>query len=82
MIFVASPSVDVKLTKVDVSFPAQQFTDVITNPQPERIFPRNSNIQLNEYTGVNGGQQWVLVFHGTIAATGQAFTVTVNWTVV
>ncbi len=82
MIFVASPSVDVKLTKVVVTYPAQQFTDTIVNPEPELVFPRNSNIQLNEYTGVDVHQQWVLVFYGTIAATGQAFTVTVNWDVV
>jgi hypothetical protein len=31
---------------------------------------------------VNAGQRWVLTFYGTIASTGKAFKVTVNWDVV
>lgn len=82
MIFVAVPSQDVMLTKVELSFPAQQFNDVITNPNPTRVFPKGQNIQLNEYTGIDAGQQWVLKFYGTLVATGKPFVVTVNWTVV
>ena len=82
MIFVASPSVDVKLTKVDLSFPAQQFTDTVVNPNPSTVFPKGSNIRINEYTGIEGGQRWILVFTGTIAATGQPFAVTITWDVV
>lgn len=82
MIFVASPSEDVKITRVVVSYPPQQFTDTIVNPNPEEVIPKNSNIQLNEYTGVSTHQQWVLVFYGTMAATGRSFVVTVNWDVV
>ena len=82
MIFVAKPNVDVKLTKVEVSFPEQSFADTLTNPNPSEVFPKDSNIQLNEYTGIDAGQQWVLKFYGTVASTGQAFAVTVRWTVV
>ncbi len=82
MIFVAVPSEDVMLTKVELSFPAQQFNDVITNPNPARVFPKGQSIQLNEYTGIDAGQQWVLKFYGTFVRTGKPFVVTVNWTVV
>jgi hypothetical protein len=82
MIFIASPNADVKLTKVEVSYPAENFTDTITNPNPEAVIAKNSNIQLNEYTGINTHQQWVLVFHGSLAATGKQFVITVNWDVV
>jgi hypothetical protein len=82
MIFVASPSVDVTITRVDISFPAQQFTDTVVNPNPEAVISKGSNVQINEYIGVAGGQRWVLVFTGKIAATGQLYTVTVNWDVV
>lgn len=82
MIFVAKPNVDVKLTKVELRLPAQNFSDTLNNPNPNEVFPKDSNIQLNEYTGVDAGQQWVLKFYGIVASTGQAFTITVNWTVV
>lgn len=82
MIFVASPNADVKITKVVISYPAQNFVDTIVNPNPEAVIAKNSNIQLNEYTGINTHQQWVLVFYGSLAATGQPFAVTVNWDVV
>jgi hypothetical protein len=82
MIVLATPNVDVKLTKIELSFPAQQFNDVVNNPQPDRVFPKGTNFQINEYTGIDGGQQWVLKFTGTEVATGKPFTVTVNWTVV
>jgi hypothetical protein len=82
MIFVAVPSEDVMLTKVELSFPAQQFNDVITNPNPARVFPKGQRIELNEYTGIDAGQQWVLKFYGTLVRTGTPFVVTINWTVV
>jgi hypothetical protein len=82
MIFVAVPSEDVTLTKVELSFPAQQFNDLITNPDPSRVFPKGQRITLNEYTGIDAGQQWILKFHGTVVQTGKPFVVTVNWTVV
>jgi hypothetical protein len=82
MIFVASPSADVKVTKVIVRYPAGQFTDTVTNPNPDAVIQKNSNIQINEYTGINTHQQWVLVFYGSLAATGETFVVTVNWDVV
>lgn len=82
MIVFASPSVDVKLTKVILSFPAQQFADTLTNPNPQTVYPKDTNIELNEYSGIEGGQQWVLTFIGSVAATNQQFTITVNWTVV
>jgi hypothetical protein len=82
MIFVATTGADVKLTKVIIRYPAENFTDTVTNPNPETVILKNSNIQLNEYTGINTHQQWVLVFHGSLASTGEAFVVTVNWDVV
>jgi outer membrane biogenesis lipoprotein LolB len=82
MIFVASPNVDVKLTKIEVSFPAGNFSETITNPNPNTVIPKNSNVQFAEYTGIETHQQWVLKFYGMVAATGEAFTVTVNWDVV
>jgi hypothetical protein len=82
MIIMASPSADVKLTKVELSFPARNFSDTVTNSNPNEVFRKNERFQIGEYDGIDGGQQWVLKFYGTDVATGKAFTVTVNWTVV
>jgi hypothetical protein len=82
MIIVATPNVDVKLTKIELSFPAQQFNDVVNNPQPDTVFPKGTRFEIGEYTGIDGGQRWVLKFTGTEVASGKPFTVTVNWTVV
>jgi hypothetical protein len=82
MIFIARPNVDVKLSAVYLSYPAGQFADTLSNDNPEVVFPKESNIQLNEYSGVEGGQQWILRFIGKVAATNQPFEVTVHWTVV
>jgi hypothetical protein len=82
MIFFAVPSEDVKLTKIDISFPAQQFSETLNNPDPNHLFSKGTAIQLNEYTGIETHQQWVLKFYGTSVKTGKPFTVTVNWDVV
>ncbi len=82
MIVFASPNVDVRITKIDLTFPAQQFSDTIVNPQPDTVFPKGSSIQLNEYSGINGRQRWVLKFTGVVVATGKSFTVAMNWDVV
>ncbi len=82
MIFVASPSEDIRLARIEVTFPAQNFRDTVTNPDPQSVIQKGSRIRFAEYTGVEGGQQWVLVFYGTVATTGKAFTKKVNWTVV
>ncbi len=81
MIFVASPSADVRLEKVVVAYPPQQFANTITNPEPATVIAKGSNIQIGEYTGVEMHQIWVLTFVGSDAA-NRPFTVTMNWEVI
>ncbi len=82
MIFVATPNADVKLEKVIVSYPPQQFTNTVSNPDPSTLILKGSNIQIGEYTGVEMRQVWVLTFVGTDPATNRPFTVTMNWEVI
>ncbi len=82
MIFVASPNSDVKLEKVVVTYPPQQFTNTVNNPDPTTLIAKGSNIQIGEYTGVEMHQIWVLTFVGTDPATNRPFTVTMNWEVI
>ena len=80
MIFTVSPSVAVKITKVTVSLPSQQFTDVLQGDGSTQ-FNANQAVELEEYTGVGSGQQWTFQFDGTLASNSQAFNVTANYTI-
>jgi hypothetical protein len=80
IIFTATPSVDVKITQVTVSLPAQQFTDVLQG-DGTTVFSANQAALLEEYVGVERGQQWTFKFEGTLANGGQTFSVTSNYTI-
>ncbi len=82
MIFVASPSMDVRLEKVVVTYPPQQFSNTISNPDPTTVIAKGSNIQIGEYTGVEMKQVWVLTFVGSDPTTNRPFAVTMNWEVI
>lgn len=82
MIFVASPSADVRLEKVVVKYPPEQFENIIENPNPTTLIAKGSNVQIGEYTGVEARQVWALTFVGTDVATNKAFSITMNWEVV
>ena len=80
IIFTAVPSVDVKITQVTVALPAQQFTDVLQG-DGTTVFGANQTAQLEEYVGVEKGQQWTFKFEGTLSNGGQVFNVTSNYTI-
>jgi len=82
MIFVASPSADVRLQKIIVEYPPVKFADTLTNPDPTVLIAKGSNIQLGEYTGVEMKQIWVLTFIGSDAVTNKLFSVKINWEVI
>ncbi|MBK7104692.1 MAG: hypothetical protein IPH62_05360 [Ignavibacteriae bacterium] len=78
--FTAAPSVSVKITKVTVSLPAQQFTDVLQG-DGATVYNANEAVLLQEYVGVENGQQWTFQFEGTLASNNQTFSVNSNFTV-
>lgn len=80
ILFYASPSVAVKITQVTCSLPAQNFNDVVEG-DGTTVYNANEAVGIEEYTGVNSGQQWTFKFEGTIASNNQAFTKTSNYTV-
>lgn len=80
-VMLAAPSVDVVITQVDVSVPAENFTDTVQG-DGTTVFPANQPAAIDEYTGVQSGQQWVFRFQGKIgSSTGQAFDVSTNYTI-
>lgn len=82
-IFTFRPSTDVTVTTLTLKLPAQQFEDVLTNPNPNEVFnPQTEYSTETEYTGVQSGQQWQFVFVGKLgSSTGTAYTVTANYTI-
>ncbi len=78
--FTAAPSVAVKITKVTVSLPAQQFSDVLQG-DGTTVYNANEAVLLEEYVGVANGQQWTFQFEGSLAGNNQTFNVTSNYTV-
>ena len=80
VIFIATPSVSIKITRVTVSLPAQQFNDVLTD-DGTTTYNANEAVQLDEYTGVASGQQWTFKFEGTIVSNNQTYSVTSNYTI-
>ena len=80
--FTLKPSVDVTITTITAKLPAQQFEDLLTNPTPDAVVSSQNTYELEEYTGVQSGQQWEFVFVGKIgSSTGTAYTVTANYTI-
>jgi hypothetical protein len=79
-LFFATPNVAVKITQVTLSLPAQQFNEVIQD-DGTTVYEANVAVGLQEFTGVESGQQWTMKFEGTIASNNQAFSVTQNYTI-
>jgi hypothetical protein len=82
-VFSATPSVAVKLSKLTVSVPAEQYTESF---QFDGTTVANANVsedflQYPANAGVASGQQWTFQFEGTLASNNQTFNVTSNYTI-
>lgn len=78
----AKPSVNVKITKVDVQIPNNENFDSI-EVDGTTVYNANEEVQINSdpYFNVNSGQQFTIIFTGTIADNNQNFNVTSEYTV-
>ena len=76
--FLFKPSVDVKLSKVDVEMGGA--TDLL-NGDDATVLTANTWYVLASYNNVTSGQQWSFTFTGKIAANNQDYTVTAKYTV-
>jgi hypothetical protein len=77
--FYGKPSVDVKLTKVISN--VNTFFDTVNVANPNYVFSKDTSYFINEYTGVQTGQQWKFNFIGATASGNTAFNVTSSYTV-
>jgi hypothetical protein len=72
--FTATPSADVKLTKLVLTLPAQNFSDTLSD-NGTTVYTAGTAYTLGrEYQGVASGQQWKFYFTGTLASDNTAFT--------
>jgi hypothetical protein len=83
VVFAATPSVAVKLSKLTVSVPAEQYTESF---QFDGTTVANGGVteDLLQYpanAGVATGQQWIFQFEGNLASNNQAYNVTSNYTI-
>lgn len=82
-IFAATPSVGVKLTKLTVSVPAEQYTESFTI-DGTTVYQANQSADLLQYpanAGVASGQQWSFQFEGLLESNNQTFNVTSNYSI-
>lgn len=81
VMFIAKPSIDVKLTAVVGQLPAQNFRENIPIQNSNQVFSSANWYELREFTGVTSGQQWTFSFTGTVANGGAAYNVNSSYTV-
>ncbi len=77
-----SPNVQIKLNSAVATQAQLGINETVNNPNPNQIFNANEMIafyQVPQQAQV--GQQWSFRFQGTLAQGGQAFDVTVNYTI-
>ncbi len=82
-IFSAKPSAAVKVSKVTIGVPAQQYSETF---QFDDTIVLNANVAVDfiQYpagSGVTSGQQWTFQIEGTLANNNQAYNVTSNYTI-
>ena len=75
------PNVNITLSNIIVSLPAQGFFDTLVNNNPGYIFSSDTVYTLDPYVGVNQGQTWTFAFAGTIASNNTAYSTSVNFVV-
>ena len=80
--FLFQPSVNVKISRVISKYPAQQFADTISNVNANYVYSKDTIYLINEYTGVQNGQQWNFDFTGSVQSQNNSnYNVTSNYTV-
>ncbi len=80
--FLFRPSVDVKINRIISKYNNQQFADTISYGNQNYIYSKDTTYIVNEYSGVQNGQQWIFDFTGSIPGQNNSnFNTTTNYTV-
>ncbi len=80
--FLFRPSVDVKISTIICKYDAEQFADTISYTNTNYVYSKDTTYIINEYTGVENGQQWKMNFTGSLPGQNNSnYDVTSNYTV-
>ena len=64
--FLFKPSFNVMISRIVSKYVAQQFADTINYTNVNYVYSKDTTYVINEYTGVENGQQWVFEFTGSL----------------
>ncbi len=77
--FLFKPQTDVKVSRIVSKLAAQQFTDTISYTNTNYIYSKDTTYVINEYLGVQAGQQWNFNFSGP-GSNNTNYNVSINYT--
>lgn len=79
--FLFKPSVDTRLSRIVSRYAAEQFADTISYGNQNYVYSKDTVYIINEYVGIQNGQQWNFDFTGSISNQNNSnYTVTANYT--
>lgn len=82
MQFLFKPGVNINISRIVSRYSAEQFADTLNYSNTSYVYSKDSTYIINNYTGVQNGQQWNFDFTGTIPGQNNSnYNVTVNHTV-
>lgn len=79
--FLFKPGVNINISRIVSRYTPEQFADTLSYSNASYVYSKDTTYIINNYLGVQNGQQWNFDFSGTIP--GQAnsnYNVTVNYT--
>lgn len=80
--FLFTPSVDANISRIVSRYNAQPFSDTISFSNTAYVYSKDTTYIINQYVGVQGGQQWNFDFTGAIPGqVNSSYNVTTNYTV-
>jgi len=80
--FLFKPSVNIKISRIVSKYTAQQFADTLNLGNVNYIYSKDTTYIINEYTGVQAGQQWNFDFTGSVPNQNNSnYSVSANYTV-
>lgn len=77
--FLFKPSADIKISRIVSSLAAQNFADTITYANTNYVYSKDTTYVINEFTGIQAGQQWAFSFTGN-GQNNTPYSVSVNYT--
>jgi hypothetical protein len=79
--FLFTPAMDVKISRIISIYQPQQFADTISYTNVNYVYTKGTTYIINEYDGVQNGQQWNFNFTGSQSGQQNSnYNVTINYT--